>query len=381
MKKNTANWVTIVVFAVMIAVLSAAIWLTPDKSFSDNENRYLATFPALTVDNIKSGKFTDGIEDYLADQFWNRDSWTALRSETKILLQNKDIGGVYLCRDGYYIEAFTQNDLDEDRLANNLKYLQTFFAKCETQLSPERISFLLVPTPGYVLRDKLPAHAELFDQDAVFSTIQDAVSGIRFIDLREDFLAAKDTMQLYYHTDHHWTSEGALLAYQKWQEAVGQPSHSATDYTVERSEGFRGTLYSKVLDAGASYDTVSLYRFPGDDSLNVTYNNAAHTSCYDFDKLSQKNKYEVFFGGNYPTVNISGGAQNGRRLLVVKDSYANSFIPFAAQDYESITMIDLRYFLGSIEGLLTESQITDVLVLYSTNNFLTDQNMSRLALG
>ena len=381
MKKKTGDRITIAVFALLIFSLGAALWLTPDKTFSENENRRLSAFPAPTLDNIKGGKFTTGIESYLSDQFWQRDRWTALRSETKLLLQNKDIGGVYLCKDGYYIEAFTQNDLDENRMNANLGYLQKFFAKCEGHMAPDRISFLLVPTPGYVLADKLPAHAALFDQDAVFDAVKAASGDIRFIDLRADFKEAEANTELYYHTDHHWTTEGALLAYQKWQEAREEPVPALSDFTPERYHGFRGTLYSKVLDANAAYDTVSLYRWNGDDRLAVNYNSQDHASCYDFSKLSQKNQYEVFFGGNYPVVTISGGTQNGRHLLVVKDSYANSFIPFAAHDYETVTMIDLRYFLGSIEGLLTERQITDTLVLYSANNFLTDQNMSRLALG
>lgn len=381
MKKNKANLIVIAVFALLVLGLGAAIWLTPDQTFSENENRFLQTTPQINGTLIQSGKLDDTVEDYLADQFWARDSWTALRSRLKMLLQNRDIGGVYLADDGYYIEKFTENDLDTVRMEKNLGYLSKFFAMCGNYIPNEDISFLLVPTPGYILSDKLPPYATLFDQDAVFETVKGAVGDISFLDLRQDFLAEKEHTQLYYRTDHHWTSEGALYAYQLWRTAQGEAVPTASDFAVERYEGFRGTLYSKVLDAASAYDTVSLYRFPGDEALTVTYDNAVHSSCYAMEKLKQKNMYEVFFGGNYPTVEIAGGAQNGRHLLVVKDSYANSFLPFAAADYESITVIDLRYYLGSMEKLMQEGGITDVLVLYSTTNFLTDQNMSRLVLG
>lgn len=381
MKKNKWNLIVIAVFALLILGLGAAIWLTPDQEFSENENRFLQTTPQITGNLILSGKLDDTTEDYLADQFWQRDSWTALRSRLKMLLQNRDIGGVYLADDGYYIEKFTQNDLDVNRMEKNLGYLSKFFAMCQKYLPAKDISFLLVPTPGYVLSDKLPPYATLFDQNAVYEKVMGAVGEISFLDLRDDFLAEKETTQLYYRTDHHWTTEGAFYAYALWRTAQGESVPSADDFSVERYEGFRGTLYSKVLDAASAYDTVSLFRFPGDDTLTVDYDNAHHSSCYALDKLGQKNMYEVFFGGNYPTVEISGGTQNGRHLLVIKDSYANSFLPFAAADYESITVIDLRYYLGSMETLLQEKGITDVLVLYSTTNFLTDQNMSRLVLG
>ena len=106
------------------------MWLTPDREFSENENRYLQKLPVPNADTVQSGDFGDEVEDYLSDQFWLRDRWTALRSRVKMLLGNKDIGGVYLCRDGYYIEKVTQNDLDEGRLRKNLQTVREFFCRC-----------------------------------------------------------------------------------------------------------------------------------------------------------------------------------------------------------------------------------------------------------
>ena len=150
---------------------------------------------------------------------------------------------------------------------------------------------------------------------------------------------------------------------------------------MERYEGFRGTLYSKVLDPDAAIDAVDLYRWDGDTALTVTYDNADHAGCYDLQKLAQKDMYEVFFGGNWPMVRITGGAENGRRLLVLKDSYANALLPFAAADYEMIAAVDLRYYLGSLTELIQTEGITDVLVLYSTSAFMNEAKIDRLGLG
>ena len=89
----------------------------------------------------------------------------------------------------------------------------------------------------------------------------------------------------------------------------------------------------------------------------------------------------MFFGGNWPMVRITGGAENGRRLLVLKDSYANALLPFAAADYEKIVAVDLRYYLGSLSELMEQEGITDVLVLYSTSAFMSDTKIDRLALA
>ena len=111
------------------------------------------------------------------------------------------------------------------------------------------------------------------------------------------------------------------------------------------------------------------------------YDNTDHDGCYDTAKLAQKDMYEVFFGGNWPTLTVRGGAENGRRLLVLKDSYANAFLPFAAADYEEIVAVDLRYYLGSLSELMQQEGITDLLVLYSTSSFIADPKIDRLGLG
>ena len=350
MKKQ--NIIIIIVFGALIFGLGLLGWLTPDQAFSENENRYLQELPKLSEDTMVNGDFGDEVEDYLSDQFWQRDSWTAARSKMKMLLRNKDIGGVYLCKDGYYIEKVTQTDVDEARLQKNLQTVKDFFTRCEEKgLAAENLTFMPVPTPGYTLRNKLPRYATLFDEDAVFDEMK-LVFDDQLVDLRTDFAKAAESEQLYYRTDHHWKTAGALLGYQCYRAAMGLSIPAAADYTVERYEGFRGTLYSKVLDKNAATDTVELYHRKGDAALTVTYDNADHASCYDTEKLQQKDMYEVFFGGNWPTVTITGGPENGRRLLVLKDSYANALLPFAAADYEKIVAVDLRYYLGSLSSLL-----------------------------
>lgn len=380
-KQNVMNVIIIAVFCAVILGLGLAVWLTPDLEYSENENRYLQTLPTLTADAVESGEFGDEVEDYLSDQFWQRDRWTAVRSRIKMLLKNKDIGGVYLCEGGYYIEKVTQNDVDEERLQKNLQTVRTFFDRCvEMGLVRENLAFMPVPTPGYILHDKLPRYATLFDEDAVFEEMTAAMADYRLVDLRTDFAEAAEAGQLYYRTDHHWTTAGALLGYQSYRAAIGLSVPAASDYAVEQHDGFRGTLYSKVLDKNAAVDTVELYRWEGDTRLTVTYDNASHTECYDREKLEQKDMYEVFFGGNWPTVTITGGAENGRRLLVLKDSYANALLPFAAADYEKIVAVDLRYYLGSLRELVEQEGITDVLVLYSTSAFMSDTKIDRLGL-
>ena len=89
-------------------------------------------------------------------------------------------------------------------------------------------------------------------------------------------------------------------------------------------------------------------------------------TLYDLSALERKDKYELFLGGNYGQCVITTGTENGKHLLLVKDSFANSFVPFLTGDYETITMLDLRYFRGSVQELAAEAD--DILVLTEITN-------------
>ena len=166
-------------------------------------------------------------------------------------------------------------------------------------------------------------------------------------------------------TDHHWTSAGAYYAYEKWCEDTGHKAApvDALEKTVE-SDKFRGSLYSKILDAGSAYDEIWTYGpkdgVPfGSENCLVTMDEKDETdSVYDRSKLKEKDKYAFFFGGNYGEVHVQNQAADeenkGRNVLVIKDSFANSFAPFLTQNYENIYMIDLRYYNGDLKAYLQE---------------------------
>jgi len=98
-------------------------------------------------------------------------------------------------------------------------------------------------------------------------------------------------------------------------------------------------------------------------------------SMYDSEALKQKDQYQVFLGGNHDLVTIRTNADNGRSLLLLKDSYANAFVQFLLPYYSSITIVDPRYYSDDLEGLLYDQGFTDVLILYSENGLVTDRSL------
>ena len=143
----------------------------------------------------------------------------------------------------------------------------------------------------------------------------------------------------------------------------------------------QGTLYSKVLWDDGTRDQVTAYIGSAQENWHVIADNKDIGGIYQKKYVNEKDKYAVFFGGNYGRLEIKTGKKTGRNLLIIKDSFANAFAPFAAEDFDQVCMVDLRYFSGNLEAYLKENHITDLLVLYSMSDMTKDKNISVLQNG
>ena len=383
--------IIIIVFIGFFVLISGANLIIKDREFSPNENRYLAETPELSWDNILSGKFQDGLEDYLRDQVCFRDGWITVKTGIQKACGDTDIGGAYVGKDGYDFEKITPEDVDEKQVDRNIKAVEDYFMTASETIDKQKLSFLLVPTSGLVMQEKLPKNARLFDQVKYIDQVQKAMKDYNFVDVRDTLMDHNDEY-IYYKTDHHWTSAGACLAYDAWSERTGGEAETE-DGLVKNvvSDKFRGSLYSKILDADSAYDEIWTYGLQKDEAFGskdctVTIDEKQQLdSIYDDEKLQEKDKYAYFLGGNYGQVHIqnqkAASKAKGKNILIIKDSFANSFVPFVTQDYENIYMVDLRYYNGDMKAYLQEHEITDVLVLYNVSNFISDRNIHKLTGG
>ena len=383
--------IIIIVFIGFFVLISGTSLIIKDREFSPNENRYLAETPELSWDNILSGKFQDGLEDYLRDQVCFRDGWITVKTGIQKACGDTDIGGAYVGKDGYDFEKITPEDVDEKQVDRNIKAVEDYFMTASETIDKQKLSFLLVPTSGLVMQEKLPKNARLFDQAKYIDQVQKAMKDYNFVDVRDTLMDHNDEY-IYYKTDHHWTSSGACLAYDVWSERTGGEAETE-DGLVKNvvSDKFRGSLYSKILDADSAYDEIWTYGLQKDDAFGskdctVTIDEKQQLdSIYDDEMLQKKDKYAYFLSGNYGQVHIqnqkAASKAKGKNILIIKDSFANSFVPFATQDYENIYMVDLRYYNGDMKSYLQEHNITDVLVLYNISNFISDRNLHKLTGG
>ena len=367
--------VVVVVFVVILGALAILNVAWPKKSFSENENRVLATFPEFSWDNLIDGKFTNGVETYVTDHFAFRDVWVGTKTMAEMALLKKDSGGVYFAKDGYLIEMLDQ--VDRSKYTANLQYVKGFAESMKSKFGID-VRTMLVPTASYTLRDKLPPFAPEVNQDEL---IQEAIDTIpNFVDVRQ---ALKEHNQeyIYYRTDHHWTNLGVCYAYQVWCQAVGLEVKGPDWYEQKvLSDQFYGTTYSKANLYTAKPDTITAFLPKQETSLTVDYNlgKKVTDTLYETKYLDTKDKYSVFLDGNQPITKITTGNKNGRKLMLIKDSYANSFATFAANDYEEVHLVDLRHYRAPLSQLVEETGINEILVLYNVSGFASDANLSLL---
>lgn len=388
MKKNISYPAVMTgLFCAFLGLGTALSVFMPRRTFSETENRYLAKRPALTWESVKSGKFGSGYEIYLSDQFPFRDSWIGFKTAAEKVQLKKEINGVFLGKDGYLIEAFYPEDMDPALSEKNLDTLTAFALRQEELLGEGHVKILLAPTASEILTEKLPASAAPFSQAAVTDFLENAGLSSMMVPVKDALLqesSAGPDRPLYYRTDHHWTAHGAYTAYRTWAAGSGLMPLETSGFSVETvSQDFLGTIHSK-LNVPVKPDSIELYRPVREPEWSVFYDGSQEPvhSLYSMEALKTRDKYRVYLDGNHGLTKIVNPQAGGSgKLLIIKDSYAHCFAPFAALHFPETLMIDLRYYNGKPGDLIRDQEITDVLVLYQIPGFLKDRNISKLAWG
>ena len=378
MKKACKHLPTIV-FIAFIFAMAILFFALPKKDYSSSEKRYLAEFPTLTVDTFFSGEFGEDFETYLSDHTAFRKFWVGLNSYYNYTLGNPLSNGIYNCKDGYLI-----NDPPvTDRLLINIDVISEFAKNSELPAT-----VVLAPSTGYVANDVLPSKHIVYKDDELFADVSAKLteSGIEFVDLREQFKDAhKNGTQVYYKTDHHWTAQGAYLAYCNLANDLVFEAKSEDEYKIDSYPDFYGTTYSSSGFWFNEPDNVEVWNSnaikSGDIEVTITDNGetTTHDSMFFLDNLKDDDKYPVYLDGNHPyTVIKNKAVENDKKLLVIKDSFAHSLVPFLADHYSEITMLDMRYYKQSVSELIKSNDFSELLFIYSVDNLGTDTDIAWL---
>lgn len=379
MKKNLRELSTIVVFLLFIFGITTISLLKEDIAFSENENRYLAGKPELSVNDLLNGSFETNYEEYIEDQFILRDTWISLKTGFDLVINKKDVNSVYFGKDNYLIEKHDEVELNSSQAWKNYYYLQNFVEKYKG-LNFESLKVMLVPNSIEIMKNKLPDYLKPYSQKTLISKINNIIGTEYTVNLAEK-LKKHNKEYIYYRTDHHWTTLGAYYAYNIWCDEIGIIPNTLDDFKKTlASDEFYGTIDSKV-NIKIKPDSIYLYDLI-DEELNYTikYNGGENTtnSLYNMEALETKDKYSVFLGGNNPLLEIETNVKNGKNLLIIKDSYAHSLVPFLINNFEKITVVDLRYYNLPLSNIINKKMYTDILVLYNIATLSADNNIFKI---
>ena len=378
-RKSRIEKIIGLLFILILFVFMVINIAVPDREMSEKENRMLAERPSLTMGTVMNGDFMEQWENYQSDQFAGRDFWRGVKIFLDRLGGARMENGVYIGKGGQLLEEIEVPD--DGQSEANLSAIADFAEKY-----PDiQTSVMLVPDAACILSDSLPAFAGVEDQRQLLGVAEqrlgDSVNWIDAVSVLNNHVSDK----LYYKTDHHWTTLAAFYVFRESAASLGidgEVGDNFASYTI--SNDFNGVLAAKSGVGLSEKETIDIYApTQGDDDVVVSYVDEGRktTSLYDSSKLETRDQYGVFLGGNSSVIDIKTVSPEKKRLLVIKDSFANCFIPFLAPYYREIVVVDPRYYSGTIGDIMDAYRITDALVLYSGNTFFTDNHLSGVLTG
>ena len=418
--KKMLRYLPSLVFCGFIFTFMILFIVLPKAGFSEQEKRNLASFPEvpkIVVETEENGekktslntnffedvnKFQTTLDTYLSDHTPGREFFVGLNADYNLVTGRNGKNGIFLGSDGYLFPepTFPQPTVipqeDKKDKTDDKKKSDNTFNKAENFLKNAGfvkefadsvdipVYMTLIPSSGFVNSDKLPLlHKEYNDGEMIKKYKDTLGNSVIFTDVTDHFVKNSDK-QLYYRTDHHWTSRGAYECYSLLGKTMGYEPVSEKMFSTETLHDFYGTSYSKGALWFVQPDDIELWRnkTQPQGSVTVEIKDGAdakqHNDYFFKDQLKNMDKYPVFLDGNHSFVRVTNTSVPEGKLIVVKDSYAHSIVPFLSQNYREIIMVDLRYYKREISALAAEEKADAVLVLYSIDNMANDINVSYL---
>lgn len=365
-----------VLFSLFIGGILVGSLLAPDKEFSELENRYLQTPPKLSLENLQSGKFMEDAEDYVNDHVIGRDLWVALKAWSERLSGKQENNGVYFGKNDTLINRLDEPSWEDipaqggtsakPGLETSAGYVNALVNNVDVP-----VYFGIIPSAAEIWSDRLPEGAPTADEKAIIDRLYDTVQTYT-IDVYSALEEHKDE-DIYYRTDHHWTSLGAYYGYTALMEAMGMEAAPLNeDAKVTVTDSFYGTIFSNSGVRWVAPDHID--RYISGDGLKVTaYFDGTPTdsTLYVDSYLDKKDKYSSFLGGNQPLCIIETEHTDAPKVLVIRDSYSDSLAPFLTQNFSEIHLFDPRMNLNSVKDYVETNEIDQVVVLYSISNFIS----------
>ena len=387
--KNKLHIVTVCVFLSLLIGFSLAFWILPDRSFSDEENRSLRTFPRFSWERLFDGSFSREINEYFADQFPARDDLVGLKGVAENALLKGENNGILLGKNGQLAQRLFDVQCADGRVLTDCDGFDDAHIREAGAGLIRANENLDVPFTVLLTGRTLDVAASAFvypreGSDALLSAVEGAVGDVDYLqtvpEMRERYDAGE---AVYYRTDHHWTTLGAYYAYAALMRNWGMdeqtlPMEAFTRQTA--SEAFYGTAWSAGGMKQVAPDSLEIWLLGNEDEFTVTADGRALAGLYSYSYLEKKDKYSVFLDGTHDVVTIQKEGEERPTLLLLKDSFANALAPFLSQHFDLVllNLSSTRNDYTNVSARAAEYGADRVLLVYTLENVITADKLSRL---
>ena len=360
------------ILTIIIISMGIIFLVSPKKTYSSDENRYLKTNLTFTIKDLFNGNYIKDLETYLTDQFPYRQFFINVKTKYEKTTLKDESNNVYFGKNKYLIEKYNgvTNKTELVNIINN------FYSKVNYQ----NMNLILIPSSIVINEDKLPNKSLKTKQLDDIKAIYDGVN-INKIGITNSLLEHNEIVPIYYRLDHHWTTQGAYYAYEAYCLANNIKPQELKDITFNQvTADFQGTLYSKSGDYSRTKDVIYDVTIKPNYEVNYVYEKVIEKTIYASKYLTTKDKYAYFLDSNHALIVITNkDIKTDKELLVIKDSYANAMIPFLINHYKKIHIIDLRYYTEKVSDyIISNRKIKDTLILYGANIIGTDTGIITL---
>lgn len=400
MKKRyslTAGILTAVIFISLLLIGALSYMFVPERSFSEDENRTLQIFPHHNASQYATSwferKLSYEFDRYFSDQFFARQALIDLHSKCEIALGKGECNGVLLGKNGQLAPHLFNAYLSPLKRAENsdvfsIEHIQNQSNALITladRLAEQNIPLYFLPAPRTVdvCASAFPYPKEKSDKLNEIISNEYRGNNVILINmltlLREYFDRGQ---YVCYRTDHHWTTAGAYLAYCEIMRSMGMEAQLLTrdDFSIRRIENFVGTSASRFGVFKQKSDTLEIWERDDDTNFSIYDGNSKliMKGFIDENYLSRKDKYGSFLSGTRNILNISENGNAGKpRLLIVKDSFANSVVPFLARHFD-LSIVNLSGGMVEVSKYVEKFGCDAVVVIYNRENMICSDYLNRV---
>ena len=355
------------IVALLVIVGMLTMYIVKEKPLvSSQEQRPLQQVPEWNKEAFKNGDYQHEWEQFAQDQMPFRASLFKAKTKVEYGLGKRVFDDVIIGKKDMLFSVV--KPVSKAQREAKEKAIKTLSKK-----HPEiKLEVMIIPTKEVMYPDRLSLFYQSSSQAETLKLFQKEMKSKKIkVDDTIKILQSHIEDGIYYRSDHHWTTDASYAMFQATHEKrfAKEGKWEYQKYVV--SDDFDGSQAKRSGYYTHQKDEVSVYLLKEDFDYIVKsdYFDGLKTSVYDASKASSSNPYEVFFGNNYPRIDITTECEKDRHLLVIKDSYANCYVPFLLPYYHSITMVDPRYYQEDIEKLIDEEGIDEILILYNYQTF------------